>query len=161
YLRYAGEQGHPRKGGIVQPHPLDGPVMNDPLDRRYQLAKWLTAPENPFFARNMVNRFWGYMMGRGLGEPLDDMRATTPASNPELLAALAKDCVKTKSQLKHLLRTIMTSRAYQLSAKATPGNKADAANAHYTHFNIRRLTAEQLADAIDFATETREKYRGL
>jgi hypothetical protein len=161
YLKAAGEQGHPRKGGIVQPHPLDGPAMIDPIDRRFQLAKWLTAPKNPFFARNMVNRFWGYMMGRGLVEPLDDMRATNPASNPELLDALAGDFVKNKFQLKHLLKTIMNSRAYQLSAKSTPGNKADAANVHYTRFTVRRLTAEQLADAIDFATETREKYKGL
>ena len=80
----------------------------------------------------MVNRFWGYLMGRGLVEPLDDMRATNPASNPELLDALAEDFVEHKFDLKHLLRTIMNSRAYQLSSTATPGNEADAANVHYT-----------------------------
>jgi hypothetical protein len=161
YLKNTGEQTHPRKGGVVTPHPLDGPAMNDPIDRRFQLAKWLTAPDNPFFARNMVNRFWGYYMGRGLVEPLDDMRATNPASNPELLDALARDFVAHKFQLKHLLRTIMNSRAYQQSARATPGNQADAGNVHYARFTVRRLTAEQLADAIDFATGTREKYAGL
>ena len=75
---------------------------------------WLTAPANKMFARNMANRFWGYAMGRGLVEPLDDMRATNPATNPELLDALADDFVKAKFDLKHLLRTIFNSRAYQL-----------------------------------------------
>jgi hypothetical protein len=161
YLKNAGEQYHQRKGYLVKPHPLDGPVMDDPLDRRVQLAKWLTAPENPLFARNMVNRFWGYLMGRGLVEPLDDMRATNPASNPELLDALAQDFVTHKYDLKHLLRTILNSRAYQLSARMTDGNKADGGNVHYTRFTVRRLTAEQLADAIDFATATQTKYPGL
>jgi hypothetical protein len=161
YLRSNGEQGHPRKGGIVPPHPLDGAKMDDPIDRRFQLARWLTAAENPFFTRNIVNRFWGYLMGRGLVEPLDDMRATNPASNPELLDALAKDFADHRFQLKHLLRTIMNSRAYQLSGQAAPANQADASNVHYTRFGVRRLTAEQLADALDFATDTREKYRGL
>jgi hypothetical protein len=161
YLKSAGEQSHPRKGGVVPPHPPDGPEMADPIDRRVKLADWLTARDNPFFARNIVNRFWGYVMGRGLVEPLDDMRATNPATNPELLDALAKDFVDHKFDLKHLLQTILNSRAYQLSSLATPGNAADAANVHYARFTVRRLTAEELADAIDFATGTREKYAGL
>ncbi|MCI0377775.1 MAG: DUF1549 and DUF1553 domain-containing protein, partial [Gemmataceae bacterium] len=161
YLKNAGEQNHPRKGGVVKPHPLDGAVMDDPLDRRVKLAEWLTAPKNPFFARNMVNRFWGYYMGRGLVEPLDDMRATNPASNPALLDALADDFVAHKFDLRHLLKTIMNSRTYQLNSQSTPGNKDDADNVHYTRFRVRRMTAEQLADAIDFATGTREKYPGL
>jgi hypothetical protein len=161
YLKASGEQTHPRKGGLVKPHPLDGPVMDDKLDRRVKLAEWLTAKENPFFSRNLVNRFWGYLMGRGLVEPLDDMRATNPASNPELLDALAADFVKHQFDLKHLLRTILNSRAYQLSSSSTPGNSADAGNIHYTRYTVRRLTAEQVADALDFATGTREKYKGL
>ncbi len=161
FLKSAGEQGHPRKGGIVPPHPLDGPKMDDPLDRRIKLAEWMTAGNNPFFARNLTNRFWGYVMGRGLVEPLDDMRVTNPASNPELLDALAKDFVDHKFSLKHLLRTIMTSRAYQLSSLAGPGNEADAANAYYARYGVRRLTAEQLADALDSASGTQEKYPGL
>jgi hypothetical protein len=100
-------------------------------------------------------------MGRGLVEPLDDLRATNPASNPELLDALAQDFVNHKYDLKHLLRTILTSRAYQLSSSATPGNAADAMNVHYARYTVRRLGAEQLADALDFATGTREKYKGL
>jgi hypothetical protein len=161
YLKPGGEQTHPRKGGVVKPHPLDGPVMDDAFDRRVKLAEWMTAKGNPFFARNLVNRFWGYYMGRGLVEPLDDLRATNPASNPELLDALARDFVAHKFDLKHLLRTIMNSRAYQLSAAPTPGNAADAGNVHYARFTVRRLTAEQLADALDFATGTKQKYAGL
>jgi hypothetical protein len=161
YLRPNGEQTQPRKGSVVKPHPLDGPVMDDPFDRRRKLAEWVTAPDNPFFARNMVNRFWGYYMGRGLVEPLDDMRATNPASNPELLDALAGDFVQHRFDLKHLMRTIMNSHSYQLSSSVAAGDEADANNVFYTHYTVKRLTAEQLADAVDFATEAREKYRGL
>src|SRR6185312_2159016 len=96
-----------------------------------------------------------------LVEPLDDMRATNPASNPELLDALADDLVKSKFNLKHLLRTIFASRAYQLDSAAIGENAADAANVHFTRYTVKRLTAEQLADAVDFATGTREKYQGL
>ena len=135
--------------------------MNDPIDRRVKLAEWMTSPKNPFFAKNIVNRFWGYMMGRGLVEPLDDVRATNPASNPELLDALAADFVQHKYDLKHLLRTVMKSRAYQLSSIKIPANESDASNVHYTRFTVRRLSAEQLADALDFATGTQEKYAGL
>ena len=161
FLRPAGEVTHPRKGGVVPPHPLDGPVMDDRFDRRRKLAEWLTAKENPFFARNLANRFWGYFMGRGLVEPLDDLRATNPASNPELLDALAQDFAGHQFDLKHLLRTILNARAYQLSTKATDGNAADAANVHYARWTVKRLTAEQVADALDFATGSREKYQGL
>jgi hypothetical protein len=161
YLKDTGEQTHPRKGGAVKPHPLDGADMDDPIDRRVKLAEWITSPDNPFFARNMVNRFWGYYMGRGLVEPLDDMRATNPASNPDLLDALASDFIAHKYDLKHLLRTIMNSRAYQLSSLKTEGNAADAQNVHFTRFHVRRLTAEQMADAIDHATGTQTKYKGL
>src|SRR5262249_4130946 len=81
--------------------------------------------------------------------------------NPELLDALAADFVKHKYDLKHLLRTIMNSRAYQLSSIKTPANEQDAVNVHYTRYTVRRLSAEQMADALDFATGTREKYAGL
>jgi len=161
YIRPTGETNHPRTGRVVPPHPFDGPAMDDPIDRRRGLADWLTKPDNPWFARNMVNRFWAYTMGRGLVEPIDDMRNTNPPSNPELLDALAADFAKSGFDTKHLLRTIFRSRAYQLSARSTPSNKADASNVHHTRATPKRLTAEQLADAIDFATGTREKYVGL
>ncbi|HEY3788695.1 MAG TPA: DUF1549 and DUF1553 domain-containing protein, partial [Urbifossiella sp.] len=164
FLRPAGEASHPRKRGIVKPMPLDGnPALSyeDEFDRRKKLAEWLGSPDNKMFSRNIANRFWGYLMGRGLVEPLDDMRATNPASNPELLDALAADLVKSKFDVKHLLRTIFRSRAYQLDSAPIAENAADGANIHFTRYTVKRLTAEQLADAIDFATGTREKYAGL
>jgi hypothetical protein len=161
FLRTTGDVSHPRKRTVVKPHALDGPDTDDPFDRRKKLADWMTAADNRLFSRNVVNRFWGYLMGRGLVEPLDDMRATNPASNPELLDTLAADFVKSKFDLKHLLRTILNSRAYQLSSAESDGNKADAANVHFTRYTTKRLTAEQIADAIDHATGTREKYVGL
>ncbi len=164
FIRTAGEASHPRKHVVVKPRPLDGDTKvswDDEFDRRKRLADWLTGPTNKMFARNVANRFWGYTMGRGLVEPLDDMRATNPASNPELLDALADELVKSKFDQKHLLKTIFNSRAYQLSQAGTPGNKLDTANVHFTRYTVRRLTAEQIADAVDFATGTREKYIGL
>ncbi len=164
FIRPTGEATHPRKRVVIKPMPLDGDARqswDDEFDRRKRLADWLTSSDNKMFARNLVNRFWGYTMGRGLVEPLDDMRATNPATNPELLDALADDFVKAKFSVKHLLRTIFNSRAYQLSADVTDGNKADSANIHFTRRTVRRLSAEQLADAVDFATGTREKYTGL
>jgi hypothetical protein len=164
YIKTTGEATHPRKRVVVKPHPLDGNTKQsweDEFDRRKKLADWLTATTNPMFARNIANRFWGYTMGRGLVEPLDDMRATNPATNPELLEALAAELVKSKFNFKHLLKTIFNSRAYQLSSDISDGNRADAANIHFARRTVRRLTAEQLADAVDFATGTREKYQGL
>ncbi len=161
HLRTTGEQTHPRKGGVVRPRPLDGQPMDDPFDRRRKLAEWLTAKDNKLFARNIVNRFWGYLMGRGLVEPLDDLRATNPPTNPELLDALAADFAQSGFNLKQLLRTIMNSRGYQLSADVTPGNQADVTNLYHARYTIKRLSAEQLADALDFATGTQEKYQGL
>jgi hypothetical protein len=161
YLKSNGEQTHPRKGGVVKPHPLDGPTVDDPFDRRRQLAEWLTTKDNPFFARNLVNRFWGYYLGRGLVEPLDDLRATNPASNVELLDALAKDLGEHNFDMKHLLRTIMNAGGYQLSSTITPGNEADRENVYFARHTVKRLTAEQMADAVDYATGTQEKYAGL
>jgi hypothetical protein len=161
YLRPSGEATHPRKRTVVKPHALDGPDVDDPLDRRIKLAEWLASKDNPMFARNIANRFWGYLMGRGLVEPLDDMRATNPPTNPELLDALANDLVAHKFDLKHLLRTIMQSRGYQLSSHIADGNRADVSNIYFARYTTKRLTAEQVADAVDAATGTREKYAGL
>jgi hypothetical protein len=170
YLRPAGEVRNPRTGQVVPPHPLGAAAgkgtkpaspWDDALDRRRRLAAWLTSPDNPLFARNLANRFWGYLMGRGLVEPLDDLRATNPPSNPELLDALAQDLVAHHYDLRHLLRTILTSRAYQLSSTRTHGNEADQADVYYTRYAVKRLSAEELADALDAVTSTREKYPGL
>lgn len=161
FTKAKGEQSHPRKRVVVKPHPLGGPVMDDGQDRRRKLAEWITAKDNPFFARNIVNRVWGYLMGRGLFEPLDDLRETNPACAPELLDALARDFVASGYDLKHVLRTVMQSRAYQLDSTESSGNSADKANAFFARYQTKRLAAEQLADAIDYATESRQKYPGL
>lgn len=161
FVRPNGEQTHPRKGGVVRPHPLDGPEMNDELDRRFKLAEWIVDKNNPFFARNMVNRFWAYLLGRGIVEPVDDLRATNPPIHPELLDALAQDWIDHGYSLKHLLKTIATSKVYQHSSDAAPGNASDVENKYFTRYPVKRLTAEQLADALDDATGSREKYPGL
>ena len=138
------------------------PDMDDPFDRRGKLAEWLTAPDNPFFARNIVNRFWGYLMGRGLVEPLDDMRATNPASNPELLDALAEDFVEHKFDLKHLLRTIMNSRAYQLSSIDDAGQRGRRGQRPlHAATRRKRLTAEQTGRRHRLRHRHAEKYPGL
>jgi hypothetical protein len=161
HLKSAGEQTHPRKGYVVKARPLDGEPTDDPIDRRVKLAEWMTSPDNPFFARNLANRFWGYVMGRGLVEPLDDVRATNPASNPELLDALAKHLVDVKYDLRQYLAAIFRSRAYQLSSQTAKGNEADVQNVFYARFAVRRLTAEILADAVDSITGTQTKYTGM
>jgi hypothetical protein len=161
HTKSTGEQTHPLKRQVVKPHPLGGPVMEDEFDRRRPLADWIVSKDNPYFARNLANRFWGYLMGRGLVEPLDDLRPTNPACAPELLDALAKDLIAHDFDMKHLLRTILQSRAYQLESTETPGNEADATDIYFTRYHAKRLTAEQLADGVDFATETRQKYNGL
>jgi hypothetical protein len=161
YIKNAGEVSHPRKRTVMKPRPLDGADMDDEFDRRRKLAEWMTAKENPFFARNFANRFWGYLMGRGLVEPLDDIRATNPASNPALLDQLAKDFADHRFDLKHLLRTILNSRAWQASSTTLEGNAADGDNTHFTRYTTKRLTAEQMADGLDFVTGAREKYPGL
>ncbi len=109
------------------------------------LGRWLTSTNHPLFARTQANRVWYHLMGRGLVDPLDDFRSTNPASHPVLLDALAADLVASGFDLRHLIRTVMRSRTYQLDSTPTPGSEADVAN--YSHTVVRRLTAEQLLDA--------------
>src|SRR5207244_840940 len=112
---------HPLTGQVMNPRPLFGPApeLSDDQDPRQALAGWMTSPENPYFARVLVNRVWADLMGRGLVEPVDDLRATNPPSNPALLDALAQDFRQNGYDLKKLLRTIMTSRVYALSSIPT------------------------------------------
>jgi len=160
-----GDVTHPKLGRPLPPAAFDGPALapDAPGDRREFLADWMTAPDNPYFARAIVNRVWKHYMGRGLVEPVDDMRLTNPASNEPLLHALAKDFVAHHYDLKHLMRTIMRSRAYQRSAcnlKSKIQNpKSD--DRFYSHYLPRRLTAEALLDAICQVTGAPEKYPGL
>jgi hypothetical protein len=156
-VRADGEVGNPRTGQVMKPTPLYGqPAAGDAFDRRQALADWLTAPDNRLFARNVVNRYAAALLGRGLVEPDDDMRATNPPSNPELLDALADDFVKSGFDVKHLLKTIMTSRLYQLDSRPAHDNAADAR--FYSHYRVKRLAAEPLLDAIDAAAGTQTKF---
>jgi hypothetical protein len=153
-----GEVFQPRSGKLMKPTPLGDAPADDEVDRRRALARWLTGPKNPWLARNVVNRYWGYLMGKGLVNPIDDLRETNPPSNPDLLDALAREFVAGGYDLKKLLRLILTSHTYQLSAVPTPDNRLDTT--FFTHYRIKRLTAEQLLDAINDATGTFEKFRG-
>src|SRR5205807_9529122 len=116
---------HPRRGVPMAAAPLDGKEAGPGQDRRRFFADWLTAPDNPFFARAAVNRVWRNFMGRGLVEAEDDLRQTNPPTNEELLTALTRDFVAHKFDVKRLMRTIMNSASYQRSAKPQPGNAAD------------------------------------
>ena len=156
FVANSGEVSQPRTGKVMKPTPLNAPSADDPVDRRRALAHWLTGPDNPWLARNVVNRYWGYLMGKGLVNPIDDLRETNPPSNPELLDALASEFIAGGYDLKKLLRLILNSRTYQLSALATPENRLDTT--FFTHYQIKRLTAEQLLDAINYATGTTEKF---
>jgi hypothetical protein len=139
---------NPRTGEVMSPKPLVGPATpdEDGKDPREPLVKWLLAPENPYFARSIVNRIWAHHLGRGLIDPTDAMSAANPPSHPELLDALTRDFVAHRFDLKHLHRTILNSRAYQLSARTSAGNVDDHTN--YSHYYVRRLPAEVLVDAI-------------
>jgi hypothetical protein len=156
YVAGNGDVRQPRSGQVMAPTPLNAPASDDPVDRRRALARWLTAGSNPWLARNVVNRYWGYLLGKGLVNPIDDLRETNPPSNPELLDALAEAFVAGAFDLKNLLRVILTSRVYQLSALATPENRLDTT--YFTHYTIKRLSAEQALDAINQSTGTTEKF---
>ena len=158
-VRSGGEVTHPRTGQVMKPTPLDGDPIDDPLDRRIPLAKWLTAPENELFARNVVNRYVGYLLGRGLVEPIDDMRATNPPTNVALMEALAREFRQNGNNVKLLMRTIMQSRLYQLESQPTSENAGDSK--FYSHYKVKRIAAEPLLDAIDYATGSPTKYPSL
>jgi hypothetical protein len=151
---------HPRDGVFLEPRPLDrspgGPQPgNDP---RAHLGAWVTAPGNPFFARAMANRIWRHLMGRGLVEPVDDLRATNPPANPELLDLLEQEFRASGYRFNHLIRLIATSQAYRRSAATLEANKHD--ERHHSHFLARRLPAEVLLDALCQATGVPEDFPG-
>lgn len=158
-IRTGGDVRQPRTGKVMPPKPLDAEPVDHPLDRRIALAQWMTSPTNTAFPRATVNRYVSYLLGRGLVDPVDDLRATNPPTNPALLQALSDDFVKSGFDLKHLVRTIMVSRLYQLDSQPTSQNVADSR--FYSHFEVKRLTAEPLLDAIDFAAGTQTKFKDL
>ncbi|HEV3006829.1 MAG TPA: DUF1549 and DUF1553 domain-containing protein, partial [Pirellulales bacterium] len=141
-----------------EPKFLDGPLakLSPEQDPRHALVDWMTQPDNPFFARVFVNRMWGHFLGRGLADPVDDLRDTNPPSNPELLDALAADFIEHKFDMKHVIRTIVTSSVYQLDSVPSEGNKQDQQN--YARFYARRLIAEVLLDCLDQACGTHSKF---
>jgi hypothetical protein len=118
----------------------------------------VAAPDNPFFAKAQANRVWFHLMGRGLVDPDDDFRATNPASHPELLDALARDFAGHGFDLRHLIRTVVASRTYQLAAAPNETNRLDDAN--FSHALVQPLEAEQLLDAISQVLEVPVKFEG-
>jgi hypothetical protein len=123
------------------------------------LADWLTRADNPFFAKSVANRIWYHLNGKGIVDPVDDFRDSNPSANDELLDALAKDFAAHKFDVKHLIRVILNSRTYQLSAQTNAFNADD--NKYFSHAVTKLLTAEQLLDAICTVTEMPEKFPGL
>ncbi|MDA7888172.1 DUF1549 and DUF1553 domain-containing protein [Akkermansiaceae bacterium] len=151
---------NPRTGLNLKPTPLGGQALELPThqDPRQPLADWLVSPENPFFARMLVNRYWKHFFGRGLVDPEDDLRVTNPATHPALLDDLAKHFVTNQYDLKELVRTICNSRTYQLSSLPNEHNRDDRQN--YSRFYPRRLPAEVLLDGINLVTNSQEKFNG-
>lgn len=125
-------------------------------DPREAFADWLIAPSNPYFARNIVNRVWSWLLGRGIIHEPDDIRPGNPPSNPELLALLERELVSTHYDLKHIYRLILNSKTYQLSS--IPGVRQAEGDRCFSRYPIRRLDAEVLIDAICQVTGTTEKY---
>jgi hypothetical protein len=147
-----GEALHPRKGVAMPPTPLDGvPLPADTAaDRRAYFADWLTAPDNPYFAKAVVNRIWRNYMGRGLVEAEDDLRETNPPTNRELLDALTAEFIQNKFDTRHLMRLILNSASYQRSATPLPANAGD--DRFYSRYLLRRLSAEVILDAYSDLT---------
>ena len=161
YVAETGELVQPRTGKPQRPAPLDGRPLDfeDPADRRGSLASWLTAPENPYFARSIANRVWANFFGVGLVEKVDDMRASNPASNEALLSASAAFVVENKFDLKALMKVILRSNAYQRSSHPLPGNRSD--RRFYSRYYPRRMMAEVLHDAIVQVTEVPTKFDSI
>jgi hypothetical protein len=151
---------HPRTGELVVPAPLGADLYQSEgaEDPRVALAAWLTKTDNPFFARAMVNRMWAHYMGRGLVEPVDDLRATNPATNERLLDALADYLVKSDYDIHALTKVILVSQVYQRDTTRNDSNQIDEQN--YSAASWKRLPAEVLLDAICAATGVPEEFNG-
>lgn len=160
YLKEKGDVFHPRTGDLLQPRPLGGPDFElGPFDDpRKSLAHWMIQPENPYFARTMVNRIWAHFLGRGIIDPIDDARSTNPPSNPELLDALASDFTQSGFDVKHLIRVICNSSAY--GADSTPNQFNQNDEQTFARFYPRRLTAEVLLDGISQVLEVPTQFSG-
>ncbi|MGA2133159.1 MAG: DUF1549 domain-containing protein [Bryobacteraceae bacterium] len=160
YAKDTGDVLHPKLLKPLPPTPLDGTPMSldSTEDRRVHFADWLVSPKNTYFSRALVNRVWANFMGRGLVESVDDVRATNPASNEELFAALSDDFVKSGYDVKRLIRAIMNSGVYQLSADSNAENQMDTK--YYSRYFVKRLPAEVLLDAMSQVTGVPTKFGG-
>ncbi len=155
-----GDVRNPVGNAVMQPKFLGAEVADvKGKDRRQVLAQWLASPQNPYFARNLANIVWAHFMGRGIIEPVDDVRISNPAVNPELLDELAKKFTEYNYDFKKLVADICKSRTYQLSTQVNETNKLDTTN--FTKSDIRRIRAEVLLDVISQVTETKNKFQGL
>lgn len=155
-----GEVNDPRTGKPQPPRFLADRAneISPSDDRLFELAEWLTSPDNKLFAQVMVNRVWHQLMGRGIVDPIDDFRPTNPPANPRLLEALADDFVAHKFDLRHLIRNIVNSRTYQLSAVPDDTNREDEKN--FSHAKLRRLSAEQMLDSLCLVTGAAPRFNG-
>ena len=161
YSDRGGEVTQPRTGKVMPPKFMGGAVAKVPSgkDRREVLADWLTTADNPFFAKSVANRIWYHLTGRGIVDPVDDFRDSNPAANDELLEALAKDFAANHFDVKHLIRVVMNSRTYQLSAQPNEFNKDDSK--YFSRAVTKLLGAEQLLDALCAVTAVSEKFPGM
>lgn len=159
----SGEAVNPQSGKTMSPKVLGMPAQEIPAesDRRIVLAEQITSPENPFFARATVNRLWFHLLGRGIVDPPDDFRDSNPSVNDALLDALAKDFLDAKFDVKRIVRTIVTSRTYQLSAQPNLSNQSDEKYFSHALVKRKRLSAEVLLDAICEATAQPEAFEGV
>ncbi|MBL8795760.1 MAG: DUF1549 domain-containing protein [Planctomycetia bacterium] len=158
-LQERGEVIHPKSGQNALPRLPGERFLNADGDQRQALADWLTGAKNPFFARTAVNRLWRALLGRGLVEPVDDHRSTNPATHPELLDALAKDFAEHGFDVRHTLRVITASAAYQRSSLSLPGNRTD--DRFYAKALVRALPPVVMVDAVSRVTGVAEKFSGL
>ncbi|MBI1313146.1 DUF1553 domain-containing protein [bacterium] len=158
--RTTGEK-NPVTGKPIEPKYPDGEyaTFTPEQDPRHGLVDWMAQPDNPFFAKAFVNRMWAHFFGRGLVNEADDLRETNPASNPEILDWLANEFVDSKFDMKHIIRLIVSSRMYQLSADPRPENEADTQN--FARFYARRMIAEVFLDAVDQACGTRSNFNNM
>ena len=160
YNRFSGETNHLVTKKPIPPKFLGGDSPETKgKDRREVLADWLTSPDNPYFSRSIANRVWAHFMGVGIVEPVDDIRISNPASNPELFDELGKRLADYKFDFRQLVRDICNSDAYQRSTMANESNAHDHRN--YAHAVIRRVPAESLLDCISQVTNSPDKFRGL
>jgi hypothetical protein len=160
FAKTSGDINHPRLGAPVPPKPLDAAPMglDSAEDRRERLAQWMTAPENPYFARALVNRVWRNFYGRGLVEAEDDLRLTNPPTNEKLMGAVTKDFTDHGFDVKRLIKTILLSAAYQRTSLVPPGAPSDPR--YYATYLPRRMPAEVMLDAIAQATALPTPFPG-